>query len=137
MEILRASVHAATNASAQRQQDEDEVSAEATAASGAAAPPTAKRARVDPAAVPTTTAVVSAAVGATGLTAASDLTTRIRKALVALRKEKKTNVQLHELRDRLGPDVDLLSVQRTVAAMDADDFVYDATELEDSITFLY
>ncbi|CUG92588.1 minichromosomal maintenance complex subunit, putative [Bodo saltans] len=137
MEILRASVHAATNASAQRQQDEDEVTAEATAAAAPGVPaPAAKKARVDPA-VAGTPVVPSPTTTAVTVPSGGDLTTRIRKALVSIRREQKTSVQLHELRDRLGPDVDLLSVQRAVAAMDSDDFVYDATDVEDSITFLY
>jgi DNA replication licensing factor MCM3 len=140
MELLRASVHAATNASTQRQQDEDEVAAEQAATQHPAAkkPRTEGAATAAPAApLPHTRPTVAAVVTPHDDAQKGDLSSRIQKALITFRKEHKTTVQLHELRDRLGPDVDLLSVQRTVAAMDADDFVYDSTDVEDCITFLY
>lgn len=138
MDILRASVHAATNASAQRQQDEEDVAAETA---GGTAPPPTKKLRAEPADAGATPSAATAAPLVTPRNSDSkqqtDLVTRIQKALVLFRKEKKTTVQLHELRDRLGPDVDLLTVQRAVSGMDADDFVYDSTDMEDCITFLY
>jgi DNA replication licensing factor MCM3 len=133
MELLRASVHAATAATEQREKDEKNVVTEQKKSAGG---DNNDKEGVDEAARKRSRTEGGGAAAANSALVSSHLTARVKKALVLFRQEAKSKVMLHELRDRVGTDVDLVTMQRTVSAMDADDFVYESTALEDSITFV-
>eukprot|EP00331_Platyophrya_macrostoma_P021848 CAMPEP_0176434666 /NCGR_PEP_ID=MMETSP0127-20121128/16820_1 /TAXON_ID=938130 /ORGANISM="Platyophrya macrostoma, Strain WH" /LENGTH=755 /DNA_ID=CAMNT_0017817461 /DNA_START=45 /DNA_END=2312 /DNA_ORIENTATION=+ len=119
MELLRASVHAAAAASAQREHDNADVFEDVQAS---------KKARTE---VP----VVQNSSSAAEDSASRDFDARVRLALAALQKERKETVSLHALRDRVGKDADLLLVKKVMESVHSDDFVFDS--LDETITFLF
>lgn len=125
MELLRASVHAATTATAQRTEDQDSVSAPPAA-------PGAKRAREEEAAEGTTPRPAPLP-SASATTTDKDL---VRQGLTALRREGRTMLHLHELRERVGIEVPVTTLQDALTSMQGEDFLFESTTTEDIITFL-
>jgi DNA replication licensing factor MCM3 len=128
MELIRASVHAARSAAAIREEDN---------AAGRDEEPPGKKSRgelVNPAAALETVGG-GAAVIDTVMDKAFDQ--RVLDVLRSFRREGRSSLHLHEVRERLGRDaVELQKLQRVVSSLQGDAFVYESTETEDLIQFV-
>ena len=153
MALLRASVHAAGEAVEQRQRDNDAVQHDAAdggespgsdgrPAAGGTSPgddpdePRRKSARLESGIAPTpaTPAPTTLDVSAHGRV--------IIDTLSLFRREHRTEVHLHELRDRLsqsalarGVPIDLPALQSVMSQLESDAFSYSSTPTEDVIYF--
>jgi DNA replication licensing factor MCM3 len=128
MELLRASVHAASDASAQRQRDREDVANEAGAGD--------QRRK----ATRTEQGGPSQAGAAGASSAAPVVPDRLNKSVMAALKtfqqQKRPSVYLHEVRDLVGQDVNVLELQRSLTQLQGESFVYDSTDVEDIIHFV-
>ena len=125
MELLRASVHAATDASAQRQRDKEDVAAESGGNQ-----PNRKAARTEqPAALAGRGGAASAADG-------GKLNEKVMEAIKTFQQQRRPSVYFHEVRERVGADTDVLEIQRSLTQLQGDTFVYDSNDTEDVIHFV-
>lgn len=152
MSLVRASVHAAADASHQRDQDREALKADAKDKDGEE--PTTKKSRVEettttttssPAAATTTTtsalpSALAAAAAEAGATSGQVIShADIVAALATFQRSGRGSVELHELRERLvlqGHNPDPVLLHETLVKLDGDSFTFESTATSDTVYFL-
>ncbi|KAG8343310.1 MCM N terminal domain [Trypanosoma vivax] len=144
MDLLRASVHAASAASQQRTEDNQLTAVEARAGGkrgfeairGAAVingPDTAR----SPAAKRSPEVRGEAAMAVTNNGTVKDLTlTRVSEMLRAVQRDQQSSIRLVDLHAKLGGSVAMAELQQAVAQLQGDSFVFEATDGDGWIQFI-
>ena len=150
MSLVRASVHAAADASHQRDQDREALRSDTsgeepttkrprTEGEGGATTTTAAAASPLPSALSTTAAEVAVSTPGGGAPQQSVAPSDVISALATFQRVGRGSVELHELRERLvlqGHNPDPVALHATLTALDGDSFTFESTVTNDTIFFL-